>query len=175
VLLRAAIRDPNPVLFFEHKSLYRKLKADRRLLESWKPEDLLVGRARSLRQGNHVTIFSYGATVHAALVAAEAVDKDGISTEVVDLRALAPLDEEMLLCAAKKTGKALIVHEACLTSGFGAELAARICEKVFEFLDAPIRRIAYPDHPVPYAKALESACLPSAERIVEAIRELHKW
>jgi 2-oxoisovalerate dehydrogenase E1 component beta subunit len=173
-LLKTAIRDPDPVLFFEHKHLYRRVK---------EPLDLLqreggvarLGRARVAREGSHVTVISYGWMVHHALEAADMVAGEGISAEVIDLRSLAPLDEDALLESVRKTGKVIIVHEACLTGGFGGELAARIAEKAFEHLDGPIRRIAYPDQPVPYQRALEAACIPNAARIADAMRDLRKW
>jgi 2-oxoisovalerate dehydrogenase E1 component beta subunit len=174
-LLKAAIRDPDPVLFFEHKYLYRRVKE--RLPGAAEGGDGLVpiGSARVVREGAHLSILSYGWMVHRALEAAGTAAAEGISTEVVDLRSLVPLDEETLLASARKTGKVLIVHEAPLTGGAGAELAARIAEKAFEHLDAPVRRMAYPDAPVPYNKALEAACLPRPDTILEAIRELRTW
>ena len=174
-LLKAAIRDPNPVLFFEHKYLYRRAKE--RFPAPREDGDGLVpiGSARVLREGTHVSVIAYGWMVHRALEAAEAAAGEGISTEVVDLRSLSPLDEETLLASARKTGKVLILHEAPLTGGFGGELAARVADKAFEHLDAPVRRLAYADTPVPYNKSLEAASLPSTEGILEAIRDLKRW
>jgi 2-oxoisovalerate dehydrogenase E1 component beta subunit len=173
-LLKAAIRDSNPVLFFEHKYLYRRVKE--RLPPPGAGDGLVpIGPARRAREGTHVSVIAYGWMVHRALEAAGAAAREGISVEVIDLRSLAPLDEEALLGSVRKTGKVLIVHEAPLTGGFGGELAARIAEKAFEHLDGPVRRIAYPDTPIPYSKALEAACLPGPERILDAIRELRRW
>jgi 2-oxoisovalerate dehydrogenase E1 component beta subunit len=174
-LLRASVRDPNPVLYFEHKHLYRRIKG--RLDGSSLAAEgrTQLGRARVVRQGIHVTVIAYGWMVHQALEAAELVARDGIEVEVLDLRTLAPLDEEAVLGAARKTGKVLVVHEATLTGGFGGEIAARIAEKAFTDLDAPIRRLAYPDQPVPHARGLEAACIPSPERIAGALRELRRW
>jgi pyruvate/2-oxoglutarate/acetoin dehydrogenase E1 component len=113
--------------------------------------------------------------VHRSLEAADLVRADGIQAEVLDLRTLAPLDEAALLESVKKTGKLLVVHEASLTGGFGGELAARVAEKAFEYLDGPVRRLAYPDTPVPYQKGLEESCLPGPGRIAAVIRELSRW
>jgi pyruvate/2-oxoglutarate/acetoin dehydrogenase E1 component len=167
-LLRAAIRDPNPVLFCEHKYLYRRIKE--RL-----PRDLAVGelgRAQVLRPGSDLTLIGYGASTWTCLEAAEALAADGTSAEVVDLRTLVPLDEETLLASVRRTGRAVVVHEAQLTGGFGAEVAARLADAAFAWLDAPIRRVAFADRPVPYAKALEQALMPTQERVVEAAREV---
>lgn len=174
-LLKAAIRDPNPVLFFEHKYLYRRVKEPLALGSADDGRRLPLGSARIVREGVHMTAIAYGWMVHQTLAAAEKLKEEGLSVEVVDLRSLAPLDERTVLESVKKTGKALIVHEAPLTGGFGGELAARIGEKAFEHLDGPVRRIAYPDSPVPYHKDLESACLPSPERIAEEMRALGRW
>lgn len=174
-LLRAAIRDPNPVLFFEHKHLYRRVKEPASRLEESKRNSERLGSARVVLAGEDVTILTYGWMVHQALEAAELARADGVSALVVDLRTLAPLDEDLILECVRSTGKVLIVHEACLSGGFGAELAARIAEKAFEFLDGPPRRIAYPDHPIPYQKNLEASCLPSPQRIAAVLSELKRW
>jgi len=175
VLLRSAIRDPNPVLYFEHKYLYRRGKEARPVFEQAIQRAAGLGSARVLRPGKHVTLLSYGWMVHYALEAAETAAKNEVSTEVIDLRTLAPLDEDLILESVRRTGKVLIVHEACLTGGFGGELAARIAEKAFEFLDGPVQRIAYPDHPIPFHRGLEAACIPSPSRIAEAICDLRRW
>jgi 2-oxoisovalerate dehydrogenase E1 component beta subunit len=172
-LLKAALHDPNPVLFFEHKYLYRRVKEP--LRPASQNGRSALGSGRVVREGGDMTVISYGWMAHHALAAAEKVAEEGISVEVVDLRSLSPLDETLLLDSVKKTGRAVIVHEAPLTGGFGGELAARIGEKAFEFLDAPVRRIAYPDMPIPYNKELEAACLPSPERIAEELRALRRW
>ena len=174
-LLRAAIRDPAPVLYFEHKYLYRRIEESLPVDRSAEDGILPLGLARVEREGDHVTVIAYGWMVHKALEAASMVATEGVSTEVIDLRSLAPLDENAIVASARKTGKVLIVHEATLTGGFGGELAARIQEKAFEYLDGPIRRLTYPDTPVPYHKDLEAACLPSVDGIAQAIRELARW
>ena len=167
-LLKAAIRDPNPVIFCENKYLYRRIK------EVLPEGDLVeaLGEARVIRRGADLTLVGYGSTVWSCLEAAEALAADGIEVEVVDLRTLIPLDEATVLDSVRKTSRAVVVHEAQLTGGFGAEVAARIADAAFPWLDAPVRRVAYPDRPVPYAKVLENELLPRAERILEAAREV---
>jgi len=174
VLLREAVRDPNPVLFFEHKYLYRRVKAP------LAPDSAALGpgveaRARIVRKGDEVTVVAWGWMVHRALAAAQQLAGEGISVEVVDLRVLAPLDEETVLESVRRTGRALVVHEAQLTGGFGGEIVSRIAERAFDSLDAPVRRLAYPDHPVPFNKELEARCLPDEERIASSLRELAAW
>ncbi len=167
-LLKAAIRDPNPVIFCEHKFLYRRIK------ESL-PAPLPVGRlgeARVARPGSDLTLIGYGATTWTCLEAAEALAAVGFEAEVVDLRTLVPLDEEALLASVRKTGRALVVHEAQLTGGFGAEVAARIADSAFPWLDAPVKRLAYLDRPVPYARLLEQELLPNKDKVAAAAREL---
>jgi 2-oxoisovalerate dehydrogenase E1 component len=170
-LLKAAIRDPNPVIFCEHKFLYRRIKEVLPAPPAGDPVEPL-GLARVLRQGRDLTLIGYGISTWTCLEAAQELANDGVSAEVVDLRTLVPLDEETVLAAVRKTGRALVVHEAQLTGGFGAEVAARIAEKAFAWLDAPVRRVAYPDSPVPYAKALEQALLPTKEKVLAAAREV---
>ncbi len=167
-LMIAAIRDPDPVIFLEHKFLYRRLKED-------VPEDdytTPIGEARVVRAGEDVSIITYGAMVHSSLEAAEAVSKEGVSVEVLDLRTLLPMDRARILATAKKTGRVLIVHEATKTGGPGGEIAALIAEHAFLDLDAPIVRVAPPDTPVPYSPPLEEFFLPNATKIAEAIRAL---
>ncbi|HXO21729.1 MAG TPA: dehydrogenase E1 component subunit alpha/beta [Thermoanaerobaculia bacterium] len=167
-LLKASIRDPNPVLFLEHKFLYRRIK-------EVLPEGDIVGRlgeAKVLRQGRDLTFVAYGATTWTCLEAAEELAKQGVEAEVVDLRTLVPYDEETVLASVKKTGRALVVHEAPLTLGFGAEVAARLADAAFPYLDAPIRRVTYPDRPVPYARVLEQVLLPSKDKVLAAARDL---
>ncbi len=167
-LLKAAIRDPNPVMLFEHKFLYRRIK-------SVLPEGdavARIGEARVMRQGRHLTLIGYGASTWVCLEAAEELAKSGVEAEVVDLRTLVPYDEETVLASVKRTGRALVVHEAQLTLGFGAEVAARLADAAFSWLDAPIRRVAYPDRPVPYAKNLEKVLLPDKGKVVAAAREV---
>jgi len=167
-LMLAAIRDPNPVVFCEHKYLYRRVK------EVLPPGDLVepLGKAKVRRTGSDLTLVGYGATTWTCLEAAEDLAQEGIAAEVVDLRTLVPFDEETVLGSVGKTGRALVVHEAQLTSGFGAEVAARIADGAFAWLDAPVRRVTYPDLPVPYAKTLEQLLLPTREKVVAAAREL---
>jgi 2-oxoisovalerate dehydrogenase E1 component beta subunit len=166
--LKAAIRDPNPVLFFEHKFLYRRVK------EVLPEGDVVgtLGEARIARPGRDLTLVAYGATVWTCLEAADELLREGVEAEVVDLRTLVPYDEETVLASVKKTARALVVHEAPLTLGFGAEVAARLADAAFPYLDAPIRRVAYPDRPVPYARVLEQQLLPTKDKILAAAREL---
>lgn len=168
-LLKAAIRDDDPVLYLEQKLLYRRLKGE--LPE----EDYVVplGKAEVRREGRDLTILTYGAMVYQALAAAERLaSEDGAQIEVVDLRSLAPLDRAAIAASVRKTSRALLLHEAPRTGGVGAELAAIIAEELFDELDAPVVRVAAPDTPFPYAPALEAAYLPDAERVVAAARKL---
>ena len=170
-LMTAAIRDPDPVIYLEHKFLYRRIKEEI-------PEGELVvpiGRARRAREGNDLSILSYGAMLHVALEAAEAAAKEGISVDVLDLRTLLPLDEEAIVASAAKTGKVIVLYEATRTGGPGGEVAALIAERAFEYLDAPVLRIAPPDTPVPYSPPLEEYFLPSPERVGKAIRALYDY
>jgi 2-oxoisovalerate dehydrogenase E1 component beta subunit len=162
-LIKSAVRDNDPVLFFEHKGLYRKIKEDLPEGEFTVP----IGKARIAREGRHVTIVTYGAMVHASLEAAEALAGEGISIEVVDLRTLVPLDVETILASVKKTSKVMVVHEDTQTGGLAGEIAALINEHVFEYLDGPVVRVTAPDTPVPYSPPLEEAFLPNATKIAE--------
>jgi 2-oxoisovalerate dehydrogenase E1 component beta subunit len=170
-LIKSAIRDDDPVLFFEHKALYRRIKED---LPS---EDYTVpiGKAAVVRTGADLSIITYGAMVYVALEAAETLQQEGISVEIVDLRTLLPLDEDTVLASVRKTSKALLLHEDTLTGGLGGEIAARISEKVFEYLDGPIVRVAAPDTPVPYSPPLEEAFLPNAVKVAERARWLARY
>lgn len=167
-LIKAAIRDRDPVIFFEHKALYRRIKQDIPEGDYTTP----IGRAAVFRPGRDLSIITYGAMVWVALEAAEALENDGISAEIVDLRTLLPLDESTVLASVRKTSRALVLHEATLTGGVGGEIAARIAEKAFEHLDAPVVRIAAPDTPVPYSPPLEEAFLPNAALVAERARQL---
>ncbi len=170
-LLTAAIRDPDPVLFLEHKYLYRRVKED-------VPNGAIVvpiGQARLARAGNDVSIITYGAMLHVALDAAQAASKDGISVEVLDLRTLLPLDEEAILNTAARTGKVIVLHEATRTGGPGGEIAALVAERAFEYLDAPVVRVAPPDTPVPYSPPLEEFFLPNADKVGKAIRAIYDY
>lgn len=170
-LMKAAIRDEDPVLYFEHKYLYRRIK------EELPKEDFTVpiGKAKLRREGDDISIITYGAMVYKALDAAEEVAQDGIEVEVLDLRSLLPLDEEAILETAKKTSKIIVLHEATMTGGPGGEIVARIAEKAFDFLDGPIVRIAPPDTPVPYSPPLEEAFLPQVSDVVNKVRELASY
>lgn len=170
-LIKAAIRDPDPVLFFEHKKLYRLP----RLREELPEEDYTVeiGRARAAREGKDLSIITFGAQVLNALDAAEELAKlDGLSVEVIDLRTLAPLDKDAILTTVKKTNRVMILHEASLTGGIGGEISAIIAQEAFEWLDAPIIRIASIDSPVPFAPQMEDYYLPQVSEIIEAARRL---
>jgi len=168
-LLLSAIRDPDPVLFLEHKKLYRAIKGDVPDGEYTIP----IGKADVKRAGTDVTAIAYGAMLHETLAAAEELSRDGADVEVVDLRSLQPLDRETILASVKKTSKVCIIHEDSKTMGLGAELAAIITEESFLDLDAPIRRVTGPDVPgIPFDEAEEHAYLPNAERIARALKEL---
>ena len=167
-MIRAAIRDEDPVLFFEHKLLYRRIKEDLTGADEIVP----LGKAAVRRQGDDLTIITYGAMLYTALDAATALDADGVATTVVDLRTLLPLDRETILQAAATSGKVILLHEATRTGGLGGELAAIIAEEAFEYLDGPIIRITSPDTPVPYSPPLEDAFLPDVGRVVTAARKL---
>jgi len=170
-LIKSAIRDNDPVLFFEHKGLYRRIKEDLPGGEYTVP----IGKARVAREGRHVTIVTYGAMLHASLEAAETLEREGISVEVVDLRTLAPLDVETLAASVRKTSKAMVVHEDTRTGGLAGEIAALINEHVFEYLDGPIVRVTAPDTPVPYSPPLEEAFLPNTAKITEKARWLARY
>jgi 2-oxoisovalerate dehydrogenase E1 component beta subunit len=168
-LLKASVEDPDPVLFLEHKKCYRMVRG------AVPDEDYRVpiGKAEVRRAGSDLAVFAYGLMLHHALEAADTLAAEGVDAEVVDLRTLRPLDQETILASARKTGKVLIVHEDNLTGGLGGEIAALIGQHAFEYLDAPITRLAGPDAPaMPYAAALESAFMPSAQSIAEAMRAL---
>jgi 2-oxoisovalerate dehydrogenase E1 component beta subunit len=170
-LLRSAIRDPNPVVFCEHKFLYRRVKEE---VATGGTEGTLVplGKARVTRPGDDLTIVTYAATVQLALAAADRMAEEDVSVEVIDLRTLIPFDRETVLESVKRTGKVLIVHEDNLTGGFGAEVAAIIAEDAFEYLDAPVRRVAAIDTPIPFAPPLEREYMPLEDDIVAAVRAL---
>ena len=166
-LIKAAIRDDDPVLYFEHKYLYRRIKDD--LPDG---EDILtpIGKARLAREGKHLTIVTYSAMVWKALDAALVLEKEGVSVEILDLRSLLPFDEEAIVTSVKKTNRVLVVHEDTRTGGMAGEIAARINERCFEWLDAPIRRVCAHDVPLPYAPTLEDFVLPQTDDIVKAAR-----
>jgi pyruvate/2-oxoglutarate/acetoin dehydrogenase E1 component len=158
-------------MLFEHKFLYRRIK-------EVLPEGdglAVLGEARVVRPGRHLTLVGYGVSTWTCLEAAEELAKEGIEAEVIDLRTLVPYDEETVLASVKKTGRALIVHEAQLTGGFGGEVAARLADAAFPWLDAPVRRVTYPDRPVPYARVLENALLPNKDKVLAEARALLKF
>ena len=162
-LLKAAIRDNNPVLYLEHKLLYRLPE----LREELPSEDYVVplGKAIVRREGEDMTILTYGAMVHQCLYAAQTLEvDDDLEVEVLDLRSLSPLDRDAIMASVKHTNKVLIVHEDTLTGGIGAELSAMLTEDLFEYLDGPITRVTAPDVPFPYAPPLEEAYLPNARK-----------
>jgi 2-oxoisovalerate dehydrogenase E1 component beta subunit len=168
-LLKAAIRDPDPVVYFEHKKAYRMLKDELPDGDYTVP----IGPAELRREGDDVTVISYGLMAHECLEAANELAAEGIEATVLDLRTLAPLDRAAILDAASRTGKVLIVHEDNLTGGIGGEVAAIVAEHAFDSLDAPIRRLASPDVPaMPFNEGMEEYCLPSREKIAAAMRDL---
>ena len=168
-LLRASIRDDDPVLFFEHKKMYRSVRGD-------VPDGdytIPIGQAKVTREGSDVTVIGYGLMAHYALEAADLLEGEGVSVEVVDLRTLRPLDGETLLASVRKTGKAVIAYEDNRFGGFGAEIAAILAEEAFESLDGPIVRVTGPDVPgVPYNHVLEDWFMPNPDRIADAVRRL---
>jgi pyruvate/2-oxoglutarate/acetoin dehydrogenase E1 component len=167
-LLKAAVRDDDPVLFIEHKYLYRRIK------ETLPTDDYIVpiGKANIRRKGKDLTIVTWGAMIYVADEAAEALAKDNVSVEVLDLRSIIPFDEEAILESVSKTNRVIILQEAPLTGGAGAEFAARIAEKAFDYLDAPVKRIGSLDVPTPYSPPLEEYYLPNATKVVAAAKEL---
>jgi 2-oxoisovalerate dehydrogenase E1 component len=172
-LLRTAIRCDDPVLFLEHKHLYRQAYNKGRYPG---PDHMIpFGRAALCREGRDVTVVTFGALVQRALVAAKQVEADGIRTEVLDLRSLSPYDWEAVAASVRKTGKVLVAHEDSRSWGYGAEIAARIADELFDELDAPVRRIGALDTFVGYAPALEDAILPQVDTLAAAIRELRRY
>src|SRR5205807_5771120 len=168
-LLAAAIQDPNPVVYLEHKHLYRRTKGE-------VPEgryELPLGEARIAREGTDLSVIAYGAMVHVALEATE--DLDGAAVEVLDLRSLVPLDEDAILDSVRRCSKAVVLDEANATCAAGAQVAALIAERGFEDLDGPVVRVATPDVPIPFSPPLEQAVLPSVERVKEACHELLEY
>lgn len=171
-LMKAAIRDNNPVLYVESKYLYRRIKGE-------VPDGEYIvelGKADVKRSGSDIALITYGATVHHALEAAEILAKeDGVEVLVLDLRTLMPLDKDAIFSAVKATGKVLIVHEDLVTGGIGAEISALIADNMFQHLDAPIKRVGALDVPVPFAPTLEDFVLPKTEKVVKALRELSSF
>jgi len=168
-LLRSAIRDPDPVLFFEHKKMYRSVRGEVPASDFTVP----LGRAQVTRRGTQITVIAYGLMAHYALEAAELVEREGISAEVIDVRTLRPLDLDTVLSSVRRTGKCVVVYEDNKFGGYGSEIAAILAEEAFDFLDGPIVRVAGPDVPaVPYAHALEEWFMVSPDKIAEGIRRL---
>jgi 2-oxoisovalerate dehydrogenase E1 component beta subunit len=171
-LLKSAVRDDNPCLFLEHKWLYRRIKEA-------VPDDpdfvVPIGAANVVCAGDDVTIVTYGAMVHKALEAADALTQRGVSVEIVDLRTVHPLDEDTVLRSIEKTSRALVLYESFRFLGIGAEVAAVIAERAFEHLDAPVMRLAPPNHPVPFSPPLEDAFLPQVADIEAAVDRLSAW
>ena len=168
-LIIAAIEDPNPVLYFEHKHLYRRVKGE-------VPDERYttpIGKARIHREGDEVTVVTWGAMVYTAEAAAE--ELDDLSVEIVDLRTVMPWDKAAVLASVRKTSKVVVLHEDTRSGGFGAEIAATIAEEAFEDLDAPLRRVTAPDTPVPFAPELEEAFLPQVSDVVAALREVAEY
>ena len=167
-LIKAAIRDDNPVIYFEHKFLYRRIK------EEIPAEDYIVpiGKAIVRREGADISMITYGAMVWTALEAAQELEKEGISIEVVDLRSLLPYDEETVLASVRKCNKVILLHEDTRTGGMAGELAALIAEMAFEDLDGPVVRVTAPDTPVPFSPPLEEYFLPNAGKVIEAAKKL---
>src|SRR6185295_15265672 len=170
-LLKSAIRDDDPVLFIEHKFLYRRIKEDLPAEDYTIP----IGKAKVRRPGKDLTIVTWGAMIYVAGEAADELAKDGVSVEIIDLRSLIPFDEEAILESVGKTNRVIILHEAPLTGGAGAEFAARIAEKAFDYLDAPIKRVASLDVPTPYSPPLEAFYLPNKDKVIAAARELLRY
>jgi 2-oxoisovalerate dehydrogenase E1 component beta subunit len=170
-LLKSAIRDNNPVLFFEHKFLYRRIKEELPAEEYTVP----IGKAAVRREGTDLTIVSYAAMAHTSVEAAELLSKEGIEAEVIDLRTLLPLDRETILASVAKTNKLLVVHEDTRTGGIAGEIAALVCEGAFDDLDAPVMRVTSLDTPVPFSPPLEERFLPNVQSVAAAARELARY
>jgi 2-oxoisovalerate dehydrogenase E1 component beta subunit len=170
-LLKAAIRDENPVVYFEHKYLYRRAKGP----VPEEDEIVPIGVAATRRKGDDITLITYGAMLTPSLEAAEELSRDGVEVEVIDLRTLMPFDRSAIFASLDKTNRALIVHEDVKTLGLGAELSAVIMEERFDRLDAPVLRVTYPDTHAPFSHVLEQAALPNAQTIVDALRRLAEY
>jgi pyruvate/2-oxoglutarate/acetoin dehydrogenase E1 component len=170
-LIKASIRDNDPVIFFEHKALYRRIKEDLPPGEFTVP----IGKAKVVREGRDLTIVTYGAMVWVALEAADKLAEEGASVEVIDLRTLLPLDRETVCESVKKTSKVLLLHEDTRTAGLAGELAISITETIFEYLDGPILRVTAPDTPVPFSPPLEEAFLPNVDKVLEKARWLYRY
>jgi 2-oxoisovalerate dehydrogenase E1 component beta subunit len=173
-LLRAAIHDPNPVLYFEHKYLYRRLKDE--LPEQPADNGLVpIGEARLARAGRDLSVITYGAMLQVALEAAGRLEGEGIDLEILDLRTLKPLDQEAILATVRKTSRVIVLTEEQTTGSVAGEVAARISQHAFEWLDGPVHRLCCPDTPVPYSPTLEEAYLPNVDKLVAKVRELASY
>jgi len=172
-LIKTACRADDPVLFLEHKGLYRQIFT--KAIEPGPDYLIPFGKGRVAREGRHVTVVAWGSTVHRAVQAAGELERDGISVEVIDLRSIVPYDKDLIAASVRKTGRAVVAHEANMTAGFGGEIAAFIADACFRSLDAPVRRVAALDSFVPFAPTLEPAVLPSTDQIREAIRETARF
>ena len=164
-LFKTAIRDNDPVVYMEHGSLYG--------IKGQIPEEdytIPMGVGDIKREGKDISIITYSYMVHKALGAAEILEADGIDAEVVDLRTLRPMDTEIITASVKKTHRAVVLHEACITGGIGGEIVAKIAENVFDYIDAPIKRVGIPDVPIPYAKSLEDTIVPNEETLISCIK-----
>ncbi|MEA2561138.1 MAG: hypothetical protein QOH06_2642 [Acidobacteriota bacterium] len=170
-LLKAAIRDPNPVLFFEHKFLYRRIKEEIAEGDGLVP----LGVANLARTGRDLSVITYGAMLHVALEAAGRLEADGIDLEVLDLRTIKPLDDEAILATVRKTSRAIVLTEEQRSGSVAGEVAARISEHAFEWLDSPVVRLCCPDTPIPYSPTLEDAYLPNVDKLVAKVRELASY
>jgi len=170
-LLKEAIRDPNPVLFFEHKYLYRRIKEE--LPAELPPVE--IGRARLARPGRDLSVVTYGAMLYVALDAAGRLAADGIDLEVLDLRTIKPLDQEAILATARRTGRVLVLTEEQLTGSVAGEVTARIAFGAFSWLDAPVARLCCPDTPVPYSPPMEEFYLPNVDKLIAKVRELARY
>ncbi len=170
-LLKAAIRDNDPVIYCEHKYLYRRIKGD------VPKEDYVVpiGKASISLEGTDVSVITYGAMVHTALEAAQTLKEKGISVEIVDLRTILPLDKKSIFNTVKKTNKVVILHEQTKTGGVGAEISALINEHCFEYLDGPVIRVAAPDTPVPYSAQMEDVFIPKPGDVISAVEKLMRY
>src|SRR4029077_5969567 len=171
-LLKAAIRDDNPVIYFEHKYLYRRLKGP---VPEGDDEIVPIGVAATRREGGDATLLTYGAMVQPSLEAADRLSKQGVEVEVIDLRTLNPYDKAAIFRSLDKTNRVLVVHEDVKTLGLGAELSAVIMEEKFDQLDAPVMRVTYPDTHTPFSHILEGANLPNADKIADALRTLASY
>jgi 2-oxoisovalerate dehydrogenase E1 component beta subunit len=170
-LLRSAIRDPNPVLYFEHKYLYRRLKDELPAGDGL----VTIGKARLAREGRDLSVITWGAMLQVALEAAGRLEADGIDLEVLDLRTLKPLDQEAILATVRKTSRVIVLSEEQTTGSVAGEVAARIAQHAFDWLDGPVHRLCCPDTPVPYSPTLEEAYLPNVDKLVARVRELASY